>query len=563
MRLREIFTALFRRFEFVRRIPLARLARRSQLTMRRYLRDHTALFDSDFAPRGSTASRISAAPPRPLFEPRIGGLQVTRNELIFSFLGRSQRSQRASFDWSAGPSDQLWRMNLHYMEYLEAIENDLFQTLIHSWIGANSRSRPGMWRDSWNSYALSIRVVVWMQQLAARRHLLPSSFLAQVAASLRRQLLFLERNLETDIGGNHLIKNMKALLWGGTFFAGADAARWRMVGLKLLRAELARQILPDGMHYELSLSYHNQVFADLLECRQLLGSEALEGALDRALHAMAQVAADLVHPDGFGCQFSDAGAAMAYSSAQCLAAYTRLCGDPPAPRCVFAFPVAGYFGSRDARSLFVADCGRVAPDDLPAHGHGDALSFEWSLDGERIIIDQGVYEYVAGESRKLARSAESHNTLCFDGADQADFFGAFRCGRRPNVRVLRYEPRADGFLLEGDHDGFCVLPGSPRHRRRFEVAPGQITVRDWIEGDADRVAHIRFLLHPTIEVSLNATQARLRRGGTVIAMTSSLPLACKKATWWPDMGQEAPTLRLSIAMPPGVAEAVTIFRFAA
>ena len=115
--------------------------------------------------------------------------------------------------------------------------------------------------------------------------------------------------------------------------------------------------------------------------------------------------------------------------------YERLFGRRPTARESFAFADAGYFGLRSATSYLVVDCGRIAPDDLPAHGHGDVLSFEWSVGTQRVFVDQGVFEYIPGARRQAARSAASHNTLCLEGADQADFFGAFRCGRRPNVEV--------------------------------------------------------------------------------------------------------------------------------
>ena len=58
----------------------------------------------------------------------------------------------------------------------------------------------------------------------------------------------------------------------------------------------------------------------------------------------------------------------------------------------------GYFGARLGDDYLVVDCGRIGPDDLPAHAHGDVLSFELSIAGHRIIVDQGVYEYVAGDA---------------------------------------------------------------------------------------------------------------------------------------------------------------------
>ena len=184
-------------------------------------------------------------------------------------------------DWTAPslePKDQLWRMNLHYMEYLEEVDDARFLELAHDWIEANPARRPGAWKDSHNSYALSLRAVVWMQQLARRR--LPDAGL--IAASLAEQMRFLEDNLETDLGGNHLVKNIKALIWASAFFEGKAAVRWRAKGLRLLRAALEEQILPDGVHFERSPSYHAQVFADLLECRHAL-ADASPPALDEAL----------------------------------------------------------------------------------------------------------------------------------------------------------------------------------------------------------------------------------------------------------------------------------------
>ena len=72
--------------------------------------------------------------------------------------------------------------------------------------------------------------------------------MARPESSAVAQLHFIERNLETDIGGNHLIKNVKALIWASAFFTGTDASRWRRKGIALLSQELATQILADGMH---------------------------------------------------------------------------------------------------------------------------------------------------------------------------------------------------------------------------------------------------------------------------------------------------------------------------
>ncbi len=250
---------------------------------------------------------------------------------------------------------------------------------------------------------------------------------------------------------------------------------------------------------------------------------------------------------------------MAYRPAACLDVYKRLLNRRPAPRQIFAFRSAGYFGLRTAESYLVLDCGRIAPDDLPAHGHGDVLSFEWSVVGQRIIVDQGVFEYNSGERRRRSRAADSHNTLCFAGADQADFFGAFRCGRRPNVKVLKYEVNRSGFQLEGTHDGFAHLRGAPRHIRHFEVRPREVVIRDRIEGKSDLSASIGFLLDPAAHVDASACEALIRRGASRIRMTSTLPIGVEEAVWWPNMGHERRTKRLRIRLAPAAGEASVAF----
>jgi len=537
------FARLRRSLAFARHIPPAQLLRRAALSLRRAYRDRFGWP----APSGAPPA-LSDAPPSPLFAPRAGMI----DGLAFTFVGRTHIMSGA-IDWNApslAPEHQLWRMNLHYMEYLEEVDDLCFIALIDDWIAANPPGRRGAWKDSWNSYALSLRSVVWMQQFA-RRHLSPDA-LPGIVASLAAQVEFLEVNLETDIDGNHLVKNIKALLWAAAFFRGPDAERWRRSGLRLLRFALREQILPDGVHYERSPSYHAQVFADLLECRHVLPAPPHE--LDDALRTMAAATADLAHPDGGAAQFNDAGLHMAYPPADCLDVFATMFGERPAPRVSFGFPAAGYFGRRVGEDYFVADCGRIGPDSLPAHAHGDILSFEWSVAGQRLIVDPGVYEYIDGPKRSASRSAASHNTLCFEGQDQADFFGAFRCGRRPNVEVRAFEAGPDKLILEGTHDGF-----SQPHVRRFEATAAVLAITDRIEGRATRPARIGFLLHPEVRVEVGGQDIRLSRGAACVKMSANAKIDVEDGVWWPDMGYEQRTKRLVVTVAPGIAEVVTTF----
>lgn len=551
-------TRLRRSIAFARHVPVGQLLARARLTLqrRRSLRVPPRL-------EGLAPGQLepAPAPPAPRFLPRTGQVERTANDWRFTFLGRAVAMGEA-VDWDApgpGVANQLWRMNLHYMEYLEGLDADAGLALIRQWIAANPPWQPGYWHDSWNSYTLSLRVVVWMQRIAAWGLDRADPALAPINASLAEQLAFLERNLEIDIGGNHLVKNIKALSWGAAFFSGTTADRWRAHALDLLDKELAKQVLADGVHYERSPSYHAQVFADLIETRDALGPAA-PPALDRALDGMARATALLAHPDGGPALFNDAGLTMAYPPGACLTAYTAATGRAvPPPQGGFALPTAGYFGLHTPLLTLIADHGRIGPDDLPAHAHGDIGSIELSVAGQRMIVDQGVFEYVPGPRRDQSRSAHHHNVLAIDGAEPADFFGAFRCGRRPRVWVSEAGVQPDALTLAGGHDGYAHLPGRPIITRRVATQGDTIRLRDRIEGTVWHAATWRMLLHPECETTLDGTTATLRRGGAQLIIRASQPLRLEAATWWPDMGREESTQRLCLTLPSGCFESDVTF----
>lgn len=495
------------------------------------------------------APEVSGSAPEPVFPPRFERVEAGPDGLCARLL--NVRWPLASpIQWKpAGPVPELLRFGVHYMEYLEALDQPVFERTIEDWIDHNPLHEPGAWRIAWNSYVLSLRVVVWMQELARRRERLDPTFLVVAHASLAEQLRFLERHLELDLGGNHLIKDAKALLWASRYFAGPQAERWGALGERWIEREIGEQILADGLHYERSPAYHAQVFADLCECA-LVAGQGLRRRLMAVLAPMAQALVDLTHPDGGVSLLNDGGLSMAYSTAQCLGVYERLGGRKPAPRALFALSHAGYFGLRRGESLFIADCAAIGPDHLPAHGHGDLLSFEWTVAGRRIIVDAGVYEYERGPRRDAARSTLAHNTVTVAGLDQCEFWANFRVGRRAHARVQRYEARTNGFLLEGSHDGYRHLPGAPRHRRHLQIDEEHLNVEDEIEGGAGQKVEARLLLHPDVRLERRGSAWRLACGEAALVLETPHPAEAIEARWWPDFGVEVPTRQLVLHYGP-------------
>lgn len=565
----------WRAWQFARHIPPAKILRRAALTAKRAVTDRLpALARPSRAPPPAR----NPNPPLQLLPPRENQLACDGPTLRFTFHNSPRETPRASINWHP-PASQLWVMHLHYMDYLETADDALFADLVASWLASQSHPSIGAWRDAWNAYALSIRSIVWMQQLSLRRARLPATLTTAMEASLASQIRYLLANLETDLGGNHLIKNVTALLWASAFFAGPEPDRWRTRALAHLTAQLPLQVLPDGTHFERSPSYHCQVFADLIACRHILGP-ALP-ALDNALTRMAQATANFTHLDGNIALFNDAGLTMSHSPGACLDAYASLGHERPAPASVFAHPAAGYYGLHSPQATLVIDCGRMAPDDLPAHGHADIGSFELSVAGHRVIVDQGVYEYLPGRRRDAARATRSHNTLCFESANQADCYGAFRCGRRPNVTFIsavlngttvkgpgfqsataaRASRLAPHLIVEASHDGFTHLAGSPTHNRRFDATSTSLTLTDTITGRPTMPAALAFLLHPSARITPTPDGVIIHQGPTTLTLTSTLKIAIEPAVWWPDLGVEHATHRIRLPIPPGTRSATTLLQW--
>jgi len=452
------------------------------------------------------------------------------------------------FDWKLAYIENaplLLAFHLHAMEWLEALDDAAFEAVTSDWI---ARIDPASHRrDAWHPFVISLRAVVWMQQAARRAGSVPLEFRDTLDRSIAAQIRALSADIERDLGGNHILKNAKALLWAGAYFTGLEAQRWSLQAESILAREIVDQMLPDGMHFERSPAYHAQVMADLLECRAVLAPGSLRDELDAAIVRGAVVVTDLAHPDGAPSLFNDGGMHMAYAPSEILDVVARTLECAPKARPIFAFECAGYYGARKGKSYVLTDCGAIGPDHLPAHGHADAFSFEWTVAGERLVVDAGVFEYQPGPLRDASRSTKRHNTLTLDDRDTCEFWSSFRVGRRCRVRRTRWQELSDGFALEGTHDGYAHLAGEPIHRRFFRATPDDIVIEDRVEGGAGQVARARILLHPDCLVTTDGEGVvTIRRGRAAARIVTESPIEIVDAEWFPDFGVRLATKQLVV-----------------
>lgn len=528
----------------IRHTPVSQLAHRLALILkRRTLVKAARLMPSIGYPQSLAVPALSDDLPVSTIQAPHGYAHGADGDYTFRFLN-FERKFSLPLDWhrdDLNTGTRLWKLHLHYLDYTDALSDTAFCDLVKDWIRQNRPYRPTYWMDSWNSYAISIRIVSWIDEYRKRRERLDDDFRTTLRVSIHEQLRYLENNLERDIGGNHLVKNIKALYWGGRFFSGTIADQWTALADRLLLGELNKQILGDGFHFELSPAYHCQVFGDLLDCWQLMREGDLRRCLSSKLTLMAQAVADLSHPDGGVSLFNDGGLSMAASGNDLLDAYEKLLGDRPRPRRSASFPLAGYYVLRGDNFYLAYDAGRVGPDGLPAHAHGDIFAFELTVGGQRMIVDSGVFEYNAGARRSRSRSTLAHNTVTIDNQDQCEFWSAFRLGRRANIREQLVRTDDKKIVVDAEHDGYRHLAGSPIHRREIRASSeGNILVKDVVKGGKGQRTTSRLLLHPSVAVSEIGPGRLLLRSEAACAVldTGHVRVEIEDASWWPDFGVE-------------------------
>ena len=425
------------------------------------------------------------------------------------FLNKSRKIDIDAMDWRSTDAAKLWRYNLHYFDYLhwDSYAAETKNELIASWIRLN----PVGTVDAWEPYPVSLRSVNWIKYflLAGKDGKVSQPW----KKSLAEQLLWLEANLEYHLLANHLLKNAKALIFSGVYFSGDMARRHLSKGIRLLLEQAAEQILADGGHFERSPMYHCIVLEDVLDVVNLLDANAglvttedlreLKDTVSRGLRFLE----DILCADGDIPLFNDAAFGISPEPSEVLAYGQRVLNrraenkaNVPSRVCLTD---TGYFGYRYNGDSLLIDCGPIGPDYQPGHGHCDTLSYEVSINGRRVIVDSGVYDYEMGELRQYVRSTAAHNTVRIDGMEQSEIWGAFRVARRAKPTFAELSDWQDGCLeFRGAHDGYCRLPGKPVHERRVKIeSSGRWLFSDVVSGSGKHLIESFIHMHPDFNLS--------------------------------------------------------------
>jgi hypothetical protein len=462
---------------------------------------------------------------------------------------------------------------------------------------------PGLGIHWSSSLECALRIVSWSWTLGLLGpERLGRALAGEMAASLAMHARHVERYLSFAYSPNtHLTGEALGLLYAGlTQPELPRAARWRLQGIDILRAQFPRQVLEDGVYFEQAAAYQRytadiglhllllaraggfQVPDDFtaLLCRlldALLWLRRPDGSLPAIgdadggwllpltprepgdLRATFAVAAALLSRADYAWAAGGATPEVAWLlGRRGVESVDALSPAPPADPPSRVFPRGGYVvmgsGWRPDAHQLVFDVGPLGCPVSGAHGHADLLSIQCSAFGELYVTDAGTYAYTgAPEWREFFRGSRAHATLTVDGRDQAEPAGPFSWRQRPQAQ-LRHWLSAGGLdFADGSHEAYAQGAEPLVHRRRvLFVKPRYWVVLDELQGTGRHAFELRFPFTPrslSVDPSLWVRAAGAHGRGLLLKVMSEAPLKARVRqgqTWpiegWvsPDYGQRVP-----------------------
>jgi uncharacterized heparinase superfamily protein len=460
---------------------------------------------------------------------KIDALMVGR----FEFNGQSHLLPEP-IQWLHNPSSDVeWHILLHKFYYAVGLGLAFQSTghaayahrwvdLIDSWIAATpagfiAADVTGRRVQNW-IYSLHLFVGHAAHDTAT---VIQADFHRRLLWSLHEQVEFLCNNLTEK--RNHRTLELYAIFLAGVVFPEMQrAAFWRSFAMEQTVANLASDLLPDGVHCELSTDYHHLVLKNALNFRRLAGMNGVvvPTAFDDAVQRGLEFSLHVHQPNGDVPSLSDGDArsylellqqgADLYGRADMLYVATQGArGSPPSQRAKH-FETSGYSTLRSGwghaaepfahAQHLVFDCGPLGEGN---HGHFDCLNFELAAQGRALIVDPGRYTYSESVDpgdginwRVRFRSTAVHNTVCVDGQNQTRYLPkAMPPGTRHASGSVRHKisgPAPDTRWIERHHGPTLDLLHGQARSHEYDAVHDRCMVfvdrRYWIVSDALRAA---------------------------------------------------------------------------
>ena len=363
-----------------------------------------------------------------------------------------------------------------------------FVRLLTSWLEKEKRT-PETEKTTWRILECGIRGEFWVKAI---RYFKDSPALTDEVVDAFYQCL--KEHAEFIIQMHSPYRYMSN--WGvmenhGLFLIGMAMPekelrqRYTSIALEHLEVQARMQIMGDGVQWEQSPMYHNEVFHCLEDILILASRNDIEAPepVRRAVHRMAYANLAWKKPDHHQFLMGDSDdtdirdylsvAAFLFKDPvlkyggfekldfesvwdlgiECAKLYEQMETQEPDFTSIALSDSGNYYlreNWQEDGNLLHFHCGTVGA----GHGHSDKLHIDLVLGGEDVLTDAGRYNYVAGPKRFEFKDPTAHNTLTVDGTFFTVCKDSWECSKlcQPVKQGFRFDEACE--FVQGGHLGY-------------------------------------------------------------------------------------------------------------
>ena len=430
--------------------------------------------------------------------------EACENTFLFDYRWDMERTWKpvhfdGEIDWGLlpwGDPEFIWQFNRH--RFLPCLAQAYTMTgdekyaenyvrLLEDWIDRADladKAEEGPWR----TLETGIRAEVWLSSLPLilESPAVTEAFLDKVEASLRRH----QKRLFENFQPHKYISNWGVLESCGLLLFSLvlpDSEKETAAALKRLEDTARVQVLEDGMQWEQSPMYHNEVyqcyftalwygkragvelpavFRDTVrkmaytdykwkkpDHTQFAQGDSDSTDLRDLITAGAYLLKDGVLKSG-GYSWLDYDNAWKFGWTACLEYEELKAQEPDFVSAELAFGGNYYLrsGWSEKDSLLHFHCGHTGG----GHGHADKLHVDLVIRGEDVLVDSGRYTYVDCDERYRLKEAAAHNVTLVDGRGFSECTDSWTYRNLCTCVKQQFFDGKKAAFVEGTHFGFWV-----------------------------------------------------------------------------------------------------------
>jgi uncharacterized heparinase superfamily protein len=267
---------------------------------------------------------------------------------------------------------------------------------------------------------------------------------------------------------------------------------------------------------------------------------------------MREWLSSMCHPDGQIAFFNDTALNIAPNNEE-IDSYAKKLGLGAMEKETIALKhlkSTGYVRVERKNLFLLADVGEIGPDYIPGHAHADTLSFECSIEKQRVIVNSGISCYGKGREREKQRSTVSHNTLAIDGFDSSEVWDGFRVARRARIAYCQVESGNMEDQIIAAHNGFCRLKNAGLHHRTWKVTENRIRIIDKVDGRGSREVSLFYHFHPDVILEFSDTNSVSLKVKDVqlgfFQIFGNANISIGESYYYPEFGKKIPNQKIVI-----------------